>query len=194
MDSAEFRFCTIQLSLKNSHLLENGFEYRSAFRHSCGFLLSFFRGLRHDQIQDFFGERNNHASGQCQKSICPLAWIMAFQGQSYLHHSKSKQNQADGTNQREDECRQVIDNGQRISGCECGRCSDRYGQYQCHIKTHPLFLFSPHRHRGCHFFSCILFCSIFFSCEKFLQYTSLQSIKKLLFTKNVLGRQQFVVV
>ena len=99
VDSAEFRFCTIQLSLKNSHLLENGFEYRSAFRHSCGFLLSFFRGLRHDQIQDFFGERNNHASGQCQKSICPLAWIMAFQGQSYLHHSKSKQDQADGTDQ-----------------------------------------------------------------------------------------------
>ena len=35
---------------------------------------------------------------------------------------------------------------------------------------------------------------ILFSCEKFLQYTSLPSIKKLLFTKNVLGRQQFVVV
>ena len=43
VDSAEFRFCTIQLSLKNSHLLKHIFEYRSTFRHSCCFLIYFFK-------------------------------------------------------------------------------------------------------------------------------------------------------
>ena len=71
-----------------------------------------------------------------------------------------------------------ISNGQRISGCKHRGCPYGCNKNQCHIKPHPFLLLSPHRHRGCHFFRCILFRSIFFSCEKFLQYTSLQSIRK----------------
>ena len=48
---------------------------------------------------------------------------------------------------------------------------------QCHIKPHPFLLLSPHRHRVCHF-PLYSFFVLFFSCEKFLQYTSLQSIRK----------------
>lgn len=71
VDNAEFRFCTIQLSLKQSHLLYRGQEDVLPARF-CLFLLP------NDQVQDLFCKGDDDASCQSQKSIGSLAGIVTF--------------------------------------------------------------------------------------------------------------------
>ena len=71
VDNAEFRFCTIQLSLKQSHLLYRGQEDVLPARF-CLFLLP------NDQVQDLFCKGDDDTACQRQKPVGSLAGIMAL--------------------------------------------------------------------------------------------------------------------
>lgn len=47
--------------------------------------------LTRDQVEDFLGKHDNHAACQCEKSVCPLTWVVAFEGQTDLHNTEAQE-------------------------------------------------------------------------------------------------------
>ena len=67
-----------------------------------------------DQVEDLLCERDDKASGECQKALRALRRVMALKGKTDLHHAPAEQNQADGADQRENEAGKIADRPQRI--------------------------------------------------------------------------------
>ena len=68
-----------------------------------------------DQRQDLLGERNDDTASNSQDAVCALGRIVRFERQNDLQNAKAKQDQADGTNERENKVTQIVDNRQRIA-------------------------------------------------------------------------------
>ena len=94
--------------------------------------------LSHDHIQNLLREGDDDPAGQGQKPIGALRRIVGFQRESDLHDAKPQQDQSDGSDQAEDEGRQIVHCRDWISRCEC--C--------CHPDCHRTD--DPAVHCGCH--------------------------------------------
>ena len=70
--------------------------------------------LSRNQGQNLFGKGNYHTARKGKKSVGTLAWIVAFERQTDLHHSKAQHNHADRPYQPEHKVGQIVDNGNRI--------------------------------------------------------------------------------
>ncbi len=70
---------------------------------------------RADQRQNLLGKGDKQTAEQTQQALRPLAGIVALDAHAHLHDTPAENDNADGLDDRKDEVRQVVDDGQRIT-------------------------------------------------------------------------------
>ena len=92
------------------------------------------------------GKGNDYATGQSKKSVGSLRRIMALEGQTNLHNTPAKQNEANSSDQSENEIAQIVDDRDRVAVRSKGRyakCSQKSeGDHQHRIEAKTLFYLS----------------------------------------------------
>jgi hypothetical protein len=72
-----------------------------------------------DERKDLLGKSDYKTAEETEEALRTLARIMALDGHTYLHNTPTQDNNANRPDTGENECGQVVHNGQGIVGCGC---------------------------------------------------------------------------
>ena len=94
-----------------------------------------------NHVQNLLGKGDDDTACQGEEAIGTLGRIMGLQGQTNLDNAPTQQDQTHGPNHAEDEVRQIINNGERITaGGRCRHCkahNQSHGQHGGTVEAEP---------------------------------------------------------